>query len=422
MGELNVFEQRFEARVRAFALRGVPLVNSAAVARAVVARHPRRTAVLPTDRRAWVAVLAVASIIVLVVGLLPHLNNGPSVGTTSAPSVSPSPNASSSPSAGRFGLVYATEDAIWVSNADGSNAVRVATGDSGGPCGLIHANDGLVSPDGRYLAYRSTWDDVCGGGVYLADPSGRVIASLQGTGWNIAWSPDSTLFATWTGPGKAIGVYGINGVSHAVLDGSLMCCGDYDPEFSPDGAPSILVKNYTTVWELPLDGGPARAIPITDPRSRLASGWNRRKVGYSPDGTRAAFFDGASLTVASADGSGERVLALLGAGPEIVQGGSGPLWSPSGRQLAYVDQQPLGGATVIRVVDVTTLAVTNLATPADPTVALLGFSPDGTQILHSQTDEAGGVALWVAQVDGSGGQIVVSNSSIGGWVSLDDAL
>ena len=51
MDDMTLFEDRFEERLRAFARTSVKSVNSAAVARAVAARHPRRAATRPAVRR-----------------------------------------------------------------------------------------------------------------------------------------------------------------------------------------------------------------------------------------------------------------------------------------------------------------------------------------------------------------------------------
>jgi hypothetical protein len=51
MDDMTVFEDRLEERLRAFAGTGVKSVNSAAVARAMAARHPRSAATRPAVRR-----------------------------------------------------------------------------------------------------------------------------------------------------------------------------------------------------------------------------------------------------------------------------------------------------------------------------------------------------------------------------------
>lgn len=319
------------------------------------------------------------------------------------------------------GLAYAygIDGDIFLAEVDGTNPVRIADPDPNDTCGQFGDNRGIVSPDGRYVAYRSSWDDDCPGIVYLADAAGNPVASFPGVGWNIAWSPDSTRLATWLDLFETVAVYGIDGTRQAVVDGSLMCCGDHDPVWSPDGAASILVKTSgpeSTVYELPVEGGTPRAIPADDPRSYLGQSWDQGKVAYSPDGTRAAVVAFDSLITVAVDGTERHV--LIDARPDVHL--SHVLWSPTGDRIAYLAlEEKLAVGSALQLVDPSTGTVTTLAAAQEGSeiVSVIGFSPDGDRILYGQLDDED-ASLWVASADGSGARMLVGGTLYGGWLQL----
>ncbi len=412
MDDLTRFEDRFADRVRAFARTGAGSVDSAAVAHAIATDHPRpadaRSALrgfgLTFDRRALALAVALGLLLAMLGGALlvgARLLLQPDTDT-------------------RLGLAYVLGDDIYVADAEGGNAVRVVDGvlRSGAGCGIF-VEGGLVSPDGRHIAYRSDWGgDGCTSTITVMDADGHVVSTFPAGGWNISWSPDGTRIATWIAPEGAIGVYGIDGVRQAVLDGSRMCCGDHDPVWSPDGAASVLVKdgNHSAVLELPLDGGQPRPVWAPDPRSQMAHGW--QPVRYSPDGTRAAFID-SGLVLVAADGTQRQVL-------DDGDIDEGPAWSPTGDRIVYVAHRPSSdgaGYTDLRVVDVASGSASTLVTaPRNDLASLdlhtMGFSPDGDRILFSRTNADGVAGLWTVNTDGSDAQLLATGTAIGGWLSL----
>ena len=155
MDEMTVFEQRFEDRVRIFALTGVQPVDSAAVAHAVAIGQPRgRRAVpsvrwlgLPLDRRVWTIAVALGLLVALLGGALlvgarlllpPLLNASPTVtnGWIAFTVWQPAPD----------GLD--DDHDIWLVALD-ANARRVG----GGETDRVHQLCPALSPDGRSLAY-----------------------------------------------------------------------------------------------------------------------------------------------------------------------------------------------------------------------------------------------------------------------------
>jgi Tol biopolymer transport system component len=374
------------------------------------------------------------SIVVLAVALLPRLQGILMVGTTPAPRVTPTlaPSAPppSSPRATGLGLAYALDGDIYVANSDGTNPVRIADGDPDSECGALgalYADRGIVSPDGRYIAYRSWWFQDCPGTVFISDPAGRLIASFPGVGWDIAWSPDSTHLATWVEEFKTIGIYRVDGALESVLDGSRMCCGDYDPIWSPDGAAAVMVKEGGPwlIWELPIDGGTPVLVPRDDPRSSMGRNW-RAAPAYSPDGTRAVVISGNALNIVAADGTHLEV--LVDETPGWPMGHA--MWSPTGNSIAYIetraltfddDGSPGEHASVIRFVDPRTGTITGSAETISGRISIepIGFSPDGDSLLFGQSDEEGqSGSLWVVNTDGSDARMLVDGTSAGGWVGL----
>ena len=317
-----------------------------------------------------------------------------------------------------FDLAYGLDGDVFVADWDGGNPVRIADGLAGsgsGPteCGGYWGEGPLWSPDGRYLAYRSAWEG-CSGTVRISNSEGRLIASFPGTGWLVAWSPDSTRVATWIELGQTIGIYGLDGMRQALLTlpPGFGPSGDYDPIWSPDGE-SVLMRlappQPSQVWELPVDGGPARQVAAEDLRSH----W---QVRYSPDGARAAYIDGDSLVVTAADGTGSQVMA---SGLELAATHA-PLWSPTGDRIAFAwtddPHTPNSFPHVheLRVLDVASGTVTTLVSVrGTDRLPAIAFSPDGGRILFAtgDTDDA----LWSVRADGSDRQRLVTGTTWGDW-------
>jgi Tol biopolymer transport system component len=332
-------------------------------------------------------------------GLALPTNSGPwhpgvSATDEPAPALDP-PTPTPLPAPRSVALAYEIDGDIYVADADGSNAVRIADGASpdGGNnnCadGEQHAEYGLSgeawSPDGRYLAY---WEYGCPvppgawGTVLITDPEGTLIGSFPGQGWANAWSPDSTRIAVWDswgGPEDAtIGVYGLDGTRQAALTvpRELMPSGDQSPAWSRDGS-SILLPGL----QVPLDGSPPQAFDL------MHTGV------YSPDGSRVAYLEGSyrgPLVVADADGSDAQKTDP----PEIWYAA----WSPDGDLVAFVPDQ-----TELLVRDVATGADTSLVdVTRSEILSVIEFFPAGDRILFTKwdTDTSRG-SLWSINADGS---------------------
>ena len=159
MDDMTMFEDRFEERLRAFAGTGVKSVNSAAVARAVAARDPRRTATRPAARSLVRTSLAAAAGFALLVSgamLLIRPNqpsiSAPSPTATAGPSLSdatagPSASPSSTPTPLLWTPASLEED--WPAPVRLEPAGRVA---------IVH--DLAIDPNGPSVRYPDPAGDV----------------------------------------------------------------------------------------------------------------------------------------------------------------------------------------------------------------------------------------------------------------------
>ncbi|HYH28292.1 MAG TPA: hypothetical protein VEA19_05910 [Actinomycetota bacterium] len=311
-------------------------------------------------------------------------------------------------------LAYDQEGDIYVAEWDGSNAVRITEAGSPTECGGMAsywADGPMWSPDGRYLAYRREENCPSGlesaSGVVISDPQGNVVAEFAGAGFTrgpsgrIAWSPDSTRFATWVEYGETIGVFGVDGKRHALLSVPPLTIGPVDPRWHPDGR-SLLIRPDLVV---PLDGSAPDNLPSAD---RWRAGW------YSPDGSRVAYVgEDNSLLVSEADGSNPEVVF----DGRVIVGTPDVVWSPAGDRIAFTSNRA-GSVTIsgfeLRVVDLATGTVTLLAEASgDVLLSAIDFSADGERILFSRPQGMG--SLWSVDVDGSNPRRLLSGIFSGAW-------
>lgn len=327
------------------------------------------------------------------------------------------------PGRSEFQLAYGLDGDIYLADADGQNPVRIADGEPdgrNGGCSSNFSGEGpMWSPDGRYLAYRSFWQDGCSGSVHVSDAHGHPVASFPGTGWLISWSPDSTRVATWLELSDTVGIYGIDGDRQALLTAPPGCVGpgDHDPLWSPDGQ-SVVAAGC----EFPIDGQTPRRLPHDDPRSSVQS-------VHSPDGTLFAYTtyteDGyvrtGSLAITDADGRELQILTYRNrwddpAGEVVFF--NHIVWSPLGDRVAFTwmtmtnDASPI--ASELRVLDISSGDETTIATEAGGPFA---YSPVGDRILYSR-DVDGETALWSISADGSDAHLVVPGTDWGDWQPL----
>jgi hypothetical protein len=233
MDELTPFEGRFEERIRAFAASGVPSVDSAAIARAVAAGHPRSAATRPAlgrlgwqvDRTRLRAALAAAAVVVVLVSgaLLITRPSQPAVGdptatpsveaTRSEPSTPPPPSPVTDPAG------------VWI-----------PTGTMGSPR-ADHAAIRLL--DGRVL--------VVGGGSE-SDMSAELYDPATGT-----WSPTGSLLRPYAGSPATLLADGRVLVSD-VVDDATTGAELYDPASGTWAAAGNMIMDGFTTATLLRDG------------------------------------------------------------------------------------------------------------------------------------------------------------------------
>ena len=239
-----------------------------------------------------------------------------------------------------------------------------------------------------------------------------------------------------------------------------------EPQWSPDGARIVFNTGYGITYVVKTDGSQVQTVPddagrfkevyspsISPDGSRMLFSTNRHKTGgrrnyelavsaldgsgyrrltdneavdinpvWSPDGTRVAFLSDRlvlashflgmyNLFTMSSDGSDVRSLAS-----NIRAEGTPPVWSPDGRQLAFValEEQPAGSASRPRRVLYVVGSDDSRLTKVAYTAGRPAWSPDGRSIAfvkhfggeRSSTEDDYGV-LYTINPDGTGLREVV---------------
>ena len=263
-----------------------------------------------------------------------------------------------------------TWPALWVANADGSGATRIAAERTG-----FGAHS--WSPRGDQLAFLGG-SDSASSGLYVANVDGTGIRRLTNTPWdangrNVAWSPD----------------------------GSKITFQDYEA--------GIVVVNADGTGLDTLGG----AGPYLD--------WEARKSSWSPDGKKIAYADFApdgwsEIYVMNADGSARTRVTYGCRGPDntLCDQNTGPAWSPDGTKIAYQDQHydPNKVPSLIAYIHVIRSDGTG---DVNLTAALLSawhpsWSPDGARLAF-WAPNGGSYEIYLMNADGSGLVQLVESSS-----------
>ena len=239
--------------------------------------------------------------------------------------------------------------AIWIMNADGTHAKRIAASGTDAPAPSWSA-------DGSKLAFVGS----PGGGseIVVSDARGKHVKRLT---------------------------------KNKVTDGG--------PSWSPDGTQIAFTHfddNGPDIWVMDADGKHQVDLTSTPDIDEDQPAW-------SPDGKTIAFTSQATgpgihpveIAAISADGTGRRTLV-----PNAAAGN--PVWSPDGTKLAYDDtvDDHNPAIYVVNADGSNPVAITDGSTP----VFAPWWSPDGTKILFTTNNQSSFAAsqIWVMNADGSG--------------------
>jgi hypothetical protein len=198
--------------------------------------------------------------------------------------------------------------------SDGRSAYFISSPDDGTPGPLVRWTG--TSSKAMTGTLQVVWALAGGDGVHA------YAASVHDCALDPSWSPDGRLIAyvehnAGTVPGRRCekGLWVMN------ADGSaahLISPTGGSPSWSPDGT-KLAYTSGDAIVVASVTGAGARAVA------------HGGEPVWSPDGTRLAFSRDTSIYVANADGSGERLL---------VAGGGSPSWSPDGSRIVFARPIP----------------------------------------------------------------------------------
>ncbi|HEX9761234.1 MAG TPA: protein kinase [Candidatus Acidoferrales bacterium] len=160
----------------------------------------------------------------------------------------------------------------------------------------------------------------------------------------------------------------------------------YYPRFSPDGnfvyyVASALDSAGNTLFQIPVLGGAPRRVLQTI----------HSPISFSPDGKQFCFLRGTftdpfkySVVVASADGTGDRVM-----GTHQLSGWGTPVWSPDGKTIAVAQQSNVEGVMRYAIVTIPASGGEGSQVPVgDLNVFDLHWLPDGSGFIVIARDRS----------------------------------
>ncbi|MFC4035597.1 protein kinase [Streptomyces polygonati] len=295
-------------------------------------------------RRRTLLIVAAALVVAAAAGLVmarPWSGGPGGSGQAAGPASSPSAKGSAAGAPAAAALpaqpLLIREDTApgWPSKCHGVIAVRDPGRDdprriiSGGSCDILP----VWAPDRATFAFTRSGPS---SSVWVADADGsnaHRVAAISGG--KVAWSPDGTRLAVTRIKDGVLQIYTVN-----VSDGSArqLTTGTgavQDPEWSPDGQQlAVCIQAQPGLWQINL-------LKVSDPTAapRQITHGTQRALDpvWSPDGSRLAYTYGKPLVgsqgdihLIGADGTGDHPLAAS-AEEEM-----DPTWSPDGKWVAYV--------------------------------------------------------------------------------------
>ena len=242
---------------------------------------------------------------------------------------------------------------VWTMNSDGSSPTRLTDDKTRTEklASFIPVYDGnpAWSPDGTQIAFISNRDYLFAVWVMNADGSNaRLVTDKVIDAGEPAWSPDGGKIA-FSGGARgsvmmtipSVNIYVVNldgsGLTQLTRDSGM----NGNPAWSPDGKQIAFNRTHgpvsqTKLWIMNADGSDQRILP--NPQDTTDTGFLGAQPKWSPDGTKILFIGQrlcrniptAGIYVMNADGSNSR---LVTNDPKIC-GGYGPAkWSPDGTRI-----------------------------------------------------------------------------------------
>jgi len=307
------------------------------------------------------------------------------------------------------------EGALFTVDADGSDRVRVGTGENL-----------RFSPDGSQLLFACSSADREHVAVCTVDPDGsdftRVVPDTSRLShpptdfYPSAWSPDGRSILIEAGAGlTATGA----GIFTMDPDGTHLTRVTSAPNeqipwgFSPDGS-KILFLDGSNLFVVRTDG---TRLTRLNPSTLSLDCCGPPRAEWSPDGRRIAFAafpagpgggsDSALYTV-QPDGGGLHRVTPLGTHAGL------PTWSPDGRWIAF-ETQSGNGWPEIAVVHADGSGQRFVTSPSDGLALRPIWSPDGTRLLmtYGQFDakHRAQLDIWTVMIDGTNLQRLTNSSA-----------
>ena len=293
---------------------------------------------------------------------------------------------------------------IWIMNADGSQAHKIADG----CCPAWQPAPQMAAPEtadtvvsqtptriaatlaGGRIAFDSQQNGEFNSEIYVmnADGSGQANLTNNSSGdYYPSWSPDGTRIVFMSGRDGSVGIYAMSADGSNVTRLTNSQASDTWPSCSPDGDRVAFVSDRdgnNEIYVMNIDGSGVTRLTY----NTVGDGWPT----WSPDSTRIAFVRGSQVYVMNADGSNAHGLFE----------GQSPSWSPDGTRIAFYSKRD--GNAEIYVIEADGTGVTRLSdNSADDWYP--SWSPDGRHIVF-QSNRDGDFEFEIYRMRDDGTEVV----------------